>query len=146
MFFPLGFVWGSWSQQQFKERTLSQTRLSLYKLCSHLASSLLPCRQLVGGNHRFGTTFNGPKLLAEGHPLPFTPNTRPSRWWTACGKLGHFPEHLVSFARMDLQSVASSAGLERCFSTNICSQACGMGFALRRWKCSLSAQGFSISK
>ena len=44
-------------------------------------------------------------------------NTRPSDWWTAGGKLGHFPEHLASFACMVLESAASSAGLERCFST-----------------------------
>ena len=57
------------------------------------------------------------KLVVDEVPLGSRPGTKPSHWWNACATLGYVPRGLADFACMLLESAASSAGLERCFST-----------------------------
>lgn len=57
------------------------------------------------------------KLLSDGLPTPFHNGATSAQWWRANGVLGNFPLELVDIACKLLESTASSAGLERAFST-----------------------------
>ena len=57
------------------------------------------------------------KFIGEGIPLAYNEGTNPTHWWKACASLGHHLPELVSLACMFMECIASSAGLERCFST-----------------------------